>query len=138
MFSTSSCNQASSRVTFPIKPKLLCSSSPLPILSKRPQQCWRRHYNTWAGQCQLPQQFAKGPLATVLILGAEPLSASALTTLLKKIHANNPWQKEDTIRSVAGWPQSSLAWAVFSENLTQFSGFPSSLAKGLGFKDRFN
>lgn len=82
------------RVTFPIKPELFCS------LSERPQQCWRRHYNTWAGQCQLPQQSLPRDH------GALCAHLGALSTLLKEIHANNPWQEEGTIRSVPGWPQS--------------------------------
>lgn len=78
------------KVTFPIKLKLCCSFSALPIFNERPQQCWRRHYNTWAGQCQFPQQsLLRDHWPLCAHLGAEHLSASALTTLLEKIHASN-------------------------------------------------
>lgn len=78
------------KVTFPIKLEQFCLFSALPVSNERPQQFWRRHYNTWAGQCQFPQQsLLRDHWPLCAHLGVEHLSASALTTLLEKIRASN-------------------------------------------------
>lgn len=78
------------KVTFPIKLEQFCLFSALPVSNERPQQFWRRHYNTWAGQCQFPQQsLLRDHWLLCAHLGVEHLSASAFTTLLEKICASN-------------------------------------------------
>ena len=60
LFSTSSCNWASSgnptERDFQLSKNYSAHLALLSILNEKPQRCWRRHYKSWAGQCQFPQE----------------------------------------------------------------------------------
>lgn len=95
------------KVTFPIKPKQFCSFSALPIFNERPQQCWRRHYNT-NGQCQFPQQSLPRTTGHSVLIQVQSIFLHQLSPHFwkKYMQVTHPWQKENTTRSVPGWPQS--------------------------------
>lgn len=90
------------KVTFPIKPKQFCSFSALPIFNERPQQCWRRHYNTH-GQCQFPQQSLLRTTGHSVLIQVQSISLHQLSPHFWKTHASNRPMAETGQHQECAW-----------------------------------